>query len=145
MAKIYEEVILKCDPEKAYKEISDMNFVRKINPNAGFSTNILFQNDRLVRYTLTVEKVGTWESERVNIPEALTIVTQKRKPLAPFAYLVVVQNFKAHEEGTLFTYIEEFEMDEENKEKEDGVLSDIMKKCKGNLKKIQDYFNNSNE
>jgi hypothetical protein len=145
MIKINESTLLKCKPGRAFKEMADLNFVKKINPKSGLGTEILFQNQRLVRYKLTVENVGTWESERVIIPEALTLVTQKRKPLAPFRYLVVIHCFHPHPEGTLFEYTEEFEMDENNLDKEQKVFGDISKKIKPMFAKIRNYFDSPAE
>ena len=140
MIKINESTLLNCEPERAFREMADLDFVKKINPESGLDTEILFQNQRLVRYKLTVENVGTWESERVIIPEALTLVTQKRTPLSPFRYLVVIHCFHPHPEGTLFEYTEEFAMDENNLDKEQKVYEDISKKIKPMFAKIRNYF-----
>ncbi len=141
MGQIMEEVILNCSPEKAFSEIADMQFVKKINPNAGIENEVIYQNKRLVRYKLKVSNVGVWESERIIIPESLTILTQRRNPLAPFKYMTVLHVFKKHESGTLLRYMEEFEMDSENIKRECEVLNDIFKKIGPNMKKIEQYFN----
>mgnify|MGYP000318428381 CR=1 FL=1 len=141
MPKIEEEIYLNCNPETAFLEISDMDFVKKINPNSGLESKVLFHNNRFVRYKLSVKNVGEWESERVIIPESLTIVTQRRKPIKPFFYMTVLHVFKKHKSGTILSYIEEFEMDEDNKNMETKVLGDILKKINPNLKKIEQYFN----
>lgn len=141
MPKIIEEIFLKCPPERAFSEIADMQFVKKINPDSGIENEVVFQNNRLIRYKLKVNNAGIWESERVIIPESLTIVTQRRSPLAPFKYMTVLHIFKKHESGTLLSYMEEFEMDEENMERESEVMNDILKKIDPNMKKIEKYFN----
>ncbi len=141
MPKILEEVFLKCPPERAFSEIADMQFVKKINPDAGIDNEVIFENNRLIRYKLKVNNVGVWESERVIIPESLTILTQRRTPLAPFKYMTVLHVFKKQESGTLLSYMEEFEMDEENIKRESEVLNDILKKIGPNIKKIEQYFN----
>ncbi len=141
MPVINERIILKCKPEEAFCQISKLEFMDKINPKAGLNTSVIFKNDRIIRYVLNVEGVGSWESERVLIPENNIIVTQRRNPLKPFQYMVIVHAFKEHPQGTCFTYVEEFEVDKENADKEEQIYQDISKKVRPNLEKIADYFN----
>lgn len=140
MPTVKNEVILKCTPEVAFDEISKLDFMSKSNPRSGIKPILLFQNERIIRYTLNVENVGSWESERVLIPERNMIITQRRSPLTPFKYMVVLHIFEVIPEGTLFTYIEEFELDEDNKVNEDKILSDISNKVIPNMEKISEYF-----
>lgn len=142
MPIIKEEIWLNCSPERAFNEISDLDFAKKINPNSGLNNQIIFQNERIIRYLLKVANVGEWESERVIIPETHTIITQRRNPLAPFKFMVVLHIFKANQKGTLFTYIEEFELFPENKAQENRIISDIMRKVGPNLNNIKEFFNN---
>lgn len=141
MPIIKEEIYLSCTPQEAFNKISRLDFVASINPNSGLNTTIVFQNSRIIRYILEVENVGKWESERLLIPEENMIVTQRRSPLSPFKYMIVLHIFKEHIQGTQLTYIEEFEVDEENIKKEEKIFSDITNKIKPNLKKIEAYFN----
>ena len=141
MPVISEEILLSCTPNQAFLEIADLNFAKKLNPNSGLDNQIIFQNERIVRYRLKVANVGEWESERVMIPETHTIITQRRSPLAPFKFMVVLHIFKACPTGTLFTYIEEFELLPENQERETEIFTDIMRKVGPNLNKIREYFN----
>lgn len=141
MPVIREEILLNCTPDQAFHEIADLNFVKRLNPNSGLDNQIIFQNERIIRYRLKVANVGEWESERVMIPENHTIITQRRSPLAPFKYMAALHIFKACPTGTLFTYIEEFELLPENLERETEIINDIMSKVGPNLNKIKEYFN----
>jgi hypothetical protein len=58
MPKIIEEIILNCSREKAFSEISTIDFMKKIDPNFGLNTEIILQNERLMRSLSKVEKVG---------------------------------------------------------------------------------------
>lgn len=141
MPKIKKEIYLNCTPEEAFNEISKIDFVKKINFTAGIDTKVNFQNERIVKYTMSVNDVGSWESERVLIPESNLIVTQRRAPLKPFKYMVVIHAFQKHSKGTKLIYIEEFEVEDESVDKEQKILADILKKISPILQKISDYFN----
>ena len=143
MPKISEEIILNCSKEKAFNEMVTVDFMKKIDSNFGLNTEILFQNARLLRSLSKVERVGNVEIERLNFPENFTIVTQRRPPLAPFVYQLSLQMFYEHKDGTLLKWINEFEVDENNKPKEEIILSHIKKNDIFNLQKTQNYFNNT--
>jgi hypothetical protein len=136
---------LKCSKEKAFSEISTVDFMKKIDPNFGLNTEILLQNKRIIRSLSKVEKVGNVEIERVIIPENFIIITQRRPPLAPFVYQISLQLFFDHKDGVLLKWINDFELDENNKPKEEFILSFIKKNDNNNLQNTQNYFNNGNK
>ena len=61
---------------KAFSEMTDVDFVRKIQPESGIEFETTFKSERLTRYTLRVGKWGL-ESEKVIIPETFTFVTRR--------------------------------------------------------------------
>ncbi|PSM56703.1 hypothetical protein C4L39_16435 [Clostridium diolis] len=141
MPKIKEKIYLNCTPEEAFNEMSKFDFINKINSTAGVDTKVIFQNERVIRYTISVDNVGSWESERILIPESNIIVTQRRTPLAPFKYMVVIYAFKEHSQGTQFIYVEEFEVEDKSTGKEQKIFADVLNKVGPILKNISDYFN----
>jgi hypothetical protein len=107
MPKIYEEVVLSCSREKAFAEMTAVDFIRKCQPDVGVEFDTTFASERLTRYKM---KVGKWEleSEKVIIPEAFTFVT-RRAVSSPAGYSLIIQIFEVHERGTLLKHIEDFE------------------------------------
>ncbi len=80
MPKINEEIILNCSREKAFNEISKVDFMKKIDPIA-VTQEILFQNERLIHTISRGTPSGDVELEIVIIPENFTIVLIRRPPL----------------------------------------------------------------
>ncbi|MCX5974547.1 MAG: hypothetical protein NTU59_07785, partial [Coprothermobacterota bacterium] len=119
MPKISEEILLDCTKETAFSEIVTVDFMKSIDPNFGLNTEIIFQNERLLRSLSKVERIGDVEIEKIIIPESFTIVTQRRPPLAPFIYQLSIQILSEHKDGSLLKWLNEFELDEDNKPKEE--------------------------
>lgn len=141
MPQVKREVYLKCKPEEAFNKIAKAEFLQKVNAKAGVLTKVIYQNERIIRYSLQVEHVGTWESERVLIKESNLILTQRRTPLAPFNYMVVIYKFVECNEGTKLIYIEDFTVQDKNIELESKILGKITGKVDSILKNISDSFN----
>lgn len=140
MPKIEKEIFLNCSPDQAFKKMSKFDFIKRINSTTNVDTNILFHNGRIIRYSITVNGVGSWESERILIPESNIIVTYRRSPLSPFKYMVVLYALKEYGHGTKVTYVEEFEVEDRNIHLEEKILKDILKRVDPILKNIADYF-----
>lgn len=138
MPKIEKEIFLNCSPNEAFTKMSEFNFIKQINSASGVDTNVLLQNERVIRYSITVNNVGSWESERILVPESNLIVTHRLAPLAPFKYLVVLYVFREYGHGTKFTYVEEFEVEDKSKHLERKIFTDILKKVTSILKQISD-------
>lgn len=141
MPKIEKEILLNCSPKEAFAKMSQFDFIKQINSAADVDTKVVFQNSRIIRYSINVKHVGEWESERILIPESNLIVTHRRVPLSPFTYMVIIYALKEHNQGTRFIYIEEFEVENKNKQYEERIVSDISKKVNSILTQISDYFN----
>jgi hypothetical protein len=133
MPKIYEEVVLACSREKAFADMTAVDFIKKSEPDAGIEFETTFKSERLTRYKM---KVGKWEleSEKVIIPEAFTFVT-RRTVSSPAGYSLIIQIFEDHEKGTLLKHIEDFEP-QEGEER----LSDLKSKVNQYLQGVQRYF-----
>ncbi len=144
MPKISEEIILNCSKEKAFAEFASLDFMKKID-SVTLNTEILFQNERLLRFLSKGTPSGDVEIERVIIPENFTLVSIKRPPLTPFIYQLSIKVFYDHKDGTLLKHINEFELEDKFKSKETMILSVIKKNDILNLQNTQNYFNNGNK
>ncbi len=140
MPKIKKEVFLGCKLEDAFAGMSSFDFIKKINSAADVETNIIYQNERVIRYKISVKGVGNWESEKILVPEANFIVVHRRMPLEPFKYMAVIYILTQSNQGTKLTYIEDFEVEDKSIHLENKILSDISKKADIILGKISDYF-----
>ncbi|MBD3317854.1 MAG: hypothetical protein GF344_18880 [Chitinivibrionales bacterium] len=140
MPHIAETVTLNCNAQRAFEEIGDLGFIRKLNPDADIDNQLILQNERIKRYKLSVKSVGEWVSERIMVPESLTMITHRMDPLNPFQFLIVLHHYQEIDGKTLLTYKEEFEMDENHKSEEPRVFESIAKRVKPNLQKIARYF-----
>ena len=95
MTAIREEVILNCAPEMAFAEVSRIDFARKIGFGSDTENEVLYQNDRIIRFNFKVKfnnNVMSLESERILIPENLTIITLRRN-LSSAKYNVIIDFF----------------------------------------------------
>ena len=133
MPKIYEDILLPCPREKAFAEMTDVDFVRKIQPESGIEFETTFKSERLTRCTMRVGKWGL-ESEKIIIPETLTFVT-RRTVSSPAGYSLIIQIFEDHEKATLLKHIEDFEPDEG-----DERLLDLKRRVSSYLQGVQRYF-----
>jgi len=133
MPKISEEVVLACPREKAFGEMTTVDFIKKRQPGVDVEFETTFKSERLTRYEM---KVGQWEleSEKIIIPQAFTLVT-RRTVSTPAGYSLIIQIFEDHEKGTLLKHIEDFEpqVGEER-------LSDLKSKVTQYLQGLQKYF-----
>ena len=111
MSAIKDEVFLQCAPEKAFREFADPGFPRRIGFGSGMEVEVLYRDARFVHFKTTVARNGSvhcLESERILVPESLTIVTLRRN-LGAFKYNVIVDCFAPHESGTRLTHVDEFQ------------------------------------
>jgi len=133
MPKIYEEVVLSCSREKAFAEMTAVDFVKKSQPDVGIEFETTFKSERLTRYKM---KAGKWEleSEKIIIPEAFTFVT-RRTVSSPAGYSLIIQIFEVHEKGTLLKHIEDFEP-RESEERLSALKSNVDRYLRG----AQRYF-----
>ena len=138
MPKIYEEVVLSCPREKAFAEMTAVDFIKKSQPDVGIEFETTFKSERLTRYKMKVGK-RELESEKVIIPEAFTFVTQ-RTVSAPAGYALIIQIFEDHEKGTLLRHIEDFEPQESEER-----LSDLKSRVEHYLQGVQRHFGGNHE
>ena len=133
MPKIHEEVVLPCSKEKAFAEMTAVDFAKKSQPDAGMEFETTFKSERLTRYKM---KVGKWEleSEKVIIPEVFTFVT-RRTVSSPAGYSLIIQIFEDHEKGTLLKHVEDFEP-HEGEERLSALKSNVSQYLQG----VQRYF-----
>ncbi len=143
MPGIKEEVFLNCQPETAFREYSDVNFISKIGAAIGITENeIIFLNDRLVKFDTKIKynnNILSLSSERILIPENLTIVT-RRTNVPMLKYNVIINTFKKHEAGTIMMHIDEFETEAPNPEADGQSLSRLKMTTKQLMDKVTAYF-----
>jgi len=141
MARIRGEIVLKHSKEQVYSDIIALDFAARLDPKvATVDRRILFQNERVLRTVSLFQGIGNVEMEYIYIPEKLTVVTQRRPPLAPFVYLIALQMLCDHENGSLLRWVEEFEIDADNHLKEEGIASKFERNEIQHFQKVQDYY-----
>jgi len=140
MPCLLENIFLNCSKEFALKTVATIDFMKWIDPNFGLNTQIVLQNERMIRSISNVPGIGNVEVERLSLPEIDTIITQRRPPLGPFIYQLSIQRFIDHGEGTLLEWKNEFELNDENKAREGTITSYIRANDVLVLKKTQEYF-----
>jgi hypothetical protein len=146
MPKISGEIILKCSKEKVFNEMTSVDFTKKLDPSlANLNVEILFQNERLIHTLTKLEKFGNIVMEKVKIPENFTILSQRKPPMMPFVYFLGLQILDDYKDGSILKWTEEFEIDAENKAKEEGIVSRLEQNEILHFQKVQNYFNNGNQ
>jgi len=138
---IKDETFLNCSPEKAFQEFADPAFPQRIGFGSGTEVEVLYRDARFIRFTTRVTrdgKVHCLESERILVPESLTVVTLRRS-LGAFKYNVIVDCFAPHESGTQFTHVDEFQPAIETAESE-AMLRGMRDSTRLFIGKIRDYF-----
>ena len=142
MPKICGEIVLKCSKEVAFNEITSLDFTKKIDPNLdNLNIEILFQNERFLRTLTKLGKFGNIDMEKIFIPETFTIIAQRKPPMPPFVYFSGLQMLYDHKDGALLKWVEEFEIDADNKSKEQGIVSRFEQNEILHFQKVQNYFN----
>jgi AAA15 family ATPase/GTPase len=139
MPEIREEILLNCTPETAFQEVSSIDFARKIGFSPDMENEVLYQDKRIIKFNFKINvnnNIRSIESERIVIPENLTIITQRRNLLSS-KYNVIIDYFKKHEAGTIMTHIDEFDDQSFNNNE---VLSNMKKNTKTYMDKIASYF-----
>jgi hypothetical protein len=145
VARICGEVVLKRTKENAFREISSADFAKKIDSNfAHLNIEILFQNERFLRTLVKLENVGNLDMERIYIPENYTIISQRKPPMIPFVYFLGIQMLFDHKDGALLKWVEEFEISDDNKSKEEGIVSRLEQNEILHFQKVQNYFDSGN-
>ena len=141
MPKISGNVVLACSKERAFSEISSIDFAEKMDLTFGSpQKEILFHNERLLRTITKVPAVGNVDMERIYIPERFTIISLRRSPMLPFTYFVGLQMLSDHEAGALLEWVAEFGIDAENASKEEGILAGLEKHEVLQFEKVRSYF-----
>jgi hypothetical protein len=143
MPRINGKVVLRCSIERAYSEISSLDFADKIG--LAFKSpqrEVLFQNGRMTRTRIKIENVGVVEMERILIPENFTVISKRVPPMVPFSFFLGLQILVDHEDGVLLKWVEEFELDDENKAKESVIHAGLERHEREQFLEIQKYFAN---
>ena len=143
MPKFSGEIVLGCSREQAYSEIASIDLYRKIDPNLGnLKRETVFQVERLVRVVTTFEVIGQVEMEYIFLPETFTVLTQRRPPLAPFTFFIGLQIICDREAGSILKWSEEFEVDSENKKREEAILARFTENENAHFERVRQYLNN---
>ncbi len=141
MSAIKDEVFLECAPEKAFQELADPDFPRRIGFGSGMEVEVLYGDARFVHFRTIIRRSGNvhcLESERILAPESLTIVTLRRN-LGAFEYNVIVDCFAPHESGTRLIHVDEFQPVAETVESE-AVLRRMKDSTALFMDKIRAHF-----
>lgn len=141
--QIKKSIKILSDAITVYEKLSSFEFLNKINSSAGVISSLVFENDRIQKYSLCVEGVGKWESEKILLPEVKTLLIHRVKPMLPFKYMIVIYRIEEIENDrySILHYTEEFELEKEDKHLENNIFRKIVEKDNGILSKIAESFN----
>jgi hypothetical protein len=140
MGIILESAVVDGKRDEVFRKMSDADFIRKIDPNAGQGVEVSLDTARVLRSSSVVEKVGRVETERILLPELFAIVSQRRGDTSPFTYQVSIQMLGEAGEGTVVNWIVDFGLEDRMKEKEECFSSIIRSHAQGNLERARLYF-----
>jgi len=140
MPRIHEEIVIARPKGEVYDRLTRLDFMKELDRNFGASTEILFQNDRLLRSVSTVDGVGRVEIERIFLPEAFAILTQRRPPLGPLSFQLSVQVLSDSGDATLLSFTNDFETSGEYKDREAAIESVIRTNDASNLRRTKEIL-----
>lgn len=141
--QIKKEIKILCNAQIIYENLATFDFLNKINSSTGVNSTMIFENERVQKYSLNIAGVGEWESEKILIPETRMIIIHRVKPLLPFKYMVIIYRIeeKKKEGYCLLHYTEEFELEQEYKYLEKRITKNITEKDEDILIKIAESLN----
>jgi hypothetical protein len=143
MCIICESIEISKKRDYVFSIIKTTNFIKKVDLNTEQEFSIQLENNRILRTTSILEKVGKIETEKIFIPEVYSIISQRRDKFSPFIYQIVIQILEEKNESTILKWIIEFEMEEKMKDKELYFSSIIKSHARNNLDKISKYFSSN--
>jgi hypothetical protein len=136
MPIIKNEMIIQQSVKNTFEKMYDISFEEYINPNNSFE--ILYKSERIIRYRWKNE-LDSPGFEKMIIPETLTVIT-KRNQKTPFIYSLFIYIFASYNDVCRITYIQDFELDEDNKNKENGVMKYLTESYNITAIKMLEYF-----
>ncbi|MGW5863168.1 SRPBCC family protein [Streptomyces sp. NPDC055239] len=115
MPRIENSVVIEADAQRVFEVTNDIgrwpdlfdeyNHAKVVSEEReGRWTEILFE--------LTNPEGSTWSSWRLLDHRELTAVAERRDPLFPFRYMHLKWSYQQVPEGTLMTWVQDFEVDE---------------------------------
>ncbi|MGW6062256.1 SRPBCC family protein [Streptomyces sp. NPDC055189] len=115
MPRIENSVVIEADAQRVFEVTNDIgrwpdlfdeyNHAKVVSEEReGRWTEILFE--------LTNPEGATWSSWRLLDHRELTAVAERRDPLFPFRYMHLKWSYQQVPEGTLMTWVQDFEVDE---------------------------------
>jgi hypothetical protein len=121
-----------------------VNFNIKIGAAPGIIGNdILYRDDRIIRFDTRINYNNSLillSSERIVIPENLTIIT-RRFNVPALRYNLVINIFKGHDAGTIMMHMDEFESENPDEERDSQNLIRLKMTTAQLMEKIKSYFN----
>jgi hypothetical protein len=140
MGAIRESVVVDGNREEVFGRIKGIEFIKRIDPNAGQDTEVVLDTARVLRSVSLVDKVGTIETERVIIPELFSIVSQRRGSMSPFLYQIAIQMLEDAGARTVLKWIVDFELEDRMKDREAYFSSIIRSHARENLERARQYL-----
>ncbi|MER5253390.1 MULTISPECIES: SRPBCC family protein [unclassified Streptomyces] len=115
MPRIENSVVIEADAQRVFEITNDIgrwpdlfdeyNHAKVVSEERdGRWTEILFE--------LTNPEGSTWSSWRLLDHRELTAVAERRDPLFPFRYMHLKWSYRQVPEGTLMTWVQDFEVDD---------------------------------
>jgi aromatase len=115
MPRIENSIVIAADPQVVFDVTNDIARWSEIFDE--YSQAKVLSEEREGRWTeivfeLTNEEGASWRSWRILDHRDLLAVAERRDPLYPFRYMHLRWTYEPAPEGTLMTWIQDFELDE---------------------------------
>ncbi|MGW8957045.1 SRPBCC family protein [Paenibacillus sp. NPDC055715] len=146
MPRIQNSIKINASPEHVYEITNNINRWTELFEDYKISS--IVSKEDCGRFTKMVFQLGyseknTWTSWRILDREQLVAIAERIDPLFPFAYMHLKWTYDHILEGTLMTWIQDFEMDPDYSETISVVLNRMGDHTRHNQERIK-YMIESN-
>ncbi|MEK4069827.1 SRPBCC family protein [Peribacillus sp. FSL R5-0717] len=142
MPRIKNSILIQENIEKVFNITNDIkNWNLLFND---YHESRILSSEKEGRFTKIVFELSnsdsTWKSYRLLDHKEYTAIAQRIEPMFPFLYMHLTWKYERHPEGTLMTWIQDFELDSNFKEPLDKVVQRMDRHTKENQEKIKNII-----
>ncbi|WP_404900523.1 hypothetical protein PV791_05670 [Priestia filamentosa] len=139
MPRINNSIVIREDIEKVFNITNDISKWNELFSD--YHDNKILSIDKEGRFTKIVFELGkgdsTWKSYRLLDHKEYTAIAQRIEPMFPFLYMHLTWYYEHHPEGTLMTWVQDFELDPDFREPLDKVTEKMDRSTKINQENIK--------